>query len=135
MVKMRVACISATPLSMAPITAAFADFAARGSNDATTGTVFQLQHLLDDSLSGDLDGPRCGGRLDASFDARFLSLARYAVEGCGCDAVLFTCSAFGAPIEKVRARLGGLGGLGGGGGVPVLKPNEAMMEDAIRDHP
>ena len=72
---MRVACISATPLSMAPISAAFADFAARGSN-AVTGIDIELQHLLDDSLSGDLNGPRCGGRLDASFDARFLSLAR-----------------------------------------------------------
>ena len=129
MVKMRVACISATPLSMAPITAAFADFAAEGRNATTTEIDFELQHLLDDSLSGDLNGPRCGGRLDAaSFDARLLSLARYAVEDCACDAVLFTCSAFGAPIEKVRAHFDG-------SGVPVLKPNEAMMEDAIRDHP
>ena len=128
MPNMRVACISATPLSMAPITAAFADFAAAGS-DATTEISFELQHLLDDSLSSDLNGPRCGGRLDAaSFDARLLSLARYAVEDCGCDAVLFTCSAFGAPIEAVRAHFDG-------SGVPVLKPNEAMMEDAIRDRP
>ena len=128
MPNMRVACISATPLSMAPITAAFADYAAAGSNATTTEIHFELQHLLDDSLSGDLNGPRCGGRLDASFDARLLSLARYAVEDCGCDAVLFTCSAFGAPIEKVRAHFDS-------SGVPVLKPNEAMMEDAIRDHP
>ena len=126
MVKMRVACISATPLSMAPITAAFADFAEK--TNGTKGTDFELQHLLDDSLSGDLNGPRFNGRLDTSFDARLLSLARYAVEGCGCDAVLFTCSAFGASIETVRAHFDG-------SGVPVLKPNEAMMEDAIRDHP
>ena len=128
MVKMRVACISATPLSMAPITAAFADFADK--TNGTKGIDFELQHLLDDSLGGDLNGPRCGGRLDAgSFDARLLSLARYAVEGCGCDAVLFTCSAFGAPIEAVRAHFER------SGDVPVLKPNEAMMEDAVRDHP
>ena len=126
MPNMRVACISATPLSMAPITAAFADFATKINGGKRID--FELQHLLDDSLSGDLNGPRCGGRLDASFDARLLSLARYAVEDCGCDAVLFTCSAFGAPIEKVRAHFNG-------SGVPVLKPNEAMMEDAIRDHP
>ena len=51
--------------------------------------------------------------------------SRYAVDGCGCDAVLFTCSAFGTPIEKVRAHFAS-------SGLPVLKPNEAMMEDALR---
>jgi len=128
---MRVACISATPLSMAPISAAFSDFAAGKTadddDDDDVGPEFQLQHLLDDSLSSDLNGPRCGGVLDPSFDSRFLSLARYAVDGCGCDAVLFTCSAFGAPIEKVKAHF-----RGSNGGMPVLKPNEAMMEDALR---
>ena len=71
---MRVACISATPLSMAPITAAFADFAAAAGKSAK----FELQHLLDDSLSTDLAAS--SGGLDASFDARFLSLARGAVQ-------------------------------------------------------
>ena len=70
--KMRVACISATPLSMAPITAAFATFNAENA----AAPAFELQHLLDDSLSGDLNGPRCNGLLDPSFDSRFLSLAR-----------------------------------------------------------
>ena len=84
---MRVACISATPLSMAPITTAFADFATAGK---TAQPEFELQHVLDDSLSNDLNGPRCSGVLDPSFDSRFLSLAMYAVDGCSCDAVLFT---------------------------------------------
>ena len=74
---MRVACISATPLSMAPITAAFADFAAAGNHaTAAAPPEFELQHLLDGSLSEDLNGPRCNGVLDPSFDSRFLSLAR-----------------------------------------------------------
>ncbi len=52
---------------------------------------------------------------------RFLTLGRYAA-GTGADAILFTCSAFGPCIEAVAADLAPL---------PVLKPNEAMIEEAV----
>jgi hypothetical protein len=49
-----------------------------------------------------------------------LQLGRYAA-GTGADAILFTCSAFGPCIEAVaRAQAA----------MPVLKPNEAMIEQA-----
>lgn len=74
-------------------------------------------NLLDDSLSADLAQ---AGRLDAAMHDRFQRLAAYALD-CGCDAILFTCSAFGACIEAVaRAHPE----------VPVLKPNEAMVAQA-----
>jgi Asp/Glu/hydantoin racemase len=51
---------------------------------------------------------------------RFLALGRYAAS-TGSDAILFTCSAFGPCIEAVaRAHAP----------MPVLKPNEAMIEQA-----
>src|SRR6185295_8106154 len=75
----------------------------------------RLMNLVDDSLSADL--ARDGGLTDAMTD-RFLSLGRYAT-GTGADAILFTCSAFGPCIEAVaRAHAP----------MPVLKPNEAMVE-------
>ncbi|MEH2623333.1 Asp/Glu/hydantoin racemase [Bradyrhizobium sp. AZCC 1719] len=75
-------------------------------------------NLLDDSLSADL--ARDGGLTDAMTE-RFLRLGRYAV-GTGSDAILFTCSAFGPCIEAVaRAHAP----------MPVLKPNEAMIEQAV----
>lgn len=74
-------------------------------------------NLMDDSLSADL--ARDGGLSDAMTE-RFLGLGRYAV-GTGSDAILFTCSAFGPCIEAVaRAHAP----------MPVLKPNEAMIEQA-----
>ena len=74
-------------------------------------------NLLDDSLSADL--ARDGGLTDAMTE-RFLGLGRYAA-GTGSDAILFTCSAFGPCIEAVaRAHAP----------MPVLKPNEAMIEQA-----
>ena len=75
-------------------------------------------NLLDDSLSADLarDGSLADGMTE-----RFLKLGRYAA-GTGSDAILFTCSAFGPCIEAVaRAHAP----------MPVLKPNEAMIEQAI----
>ena len=75
-------------------------------------------NLLDDSLSADLARE---GRLTDAMTERFLSLGRYATS-TGSDAILFTCSAFGPCIEAVaRAHAP----------MPVLKPNEAMIELAV----
>jgi len=79
-----------------------------------------VMNLLDDSLSADL--ARAGGGLDERMHERFVALAGYAVE-TGAQGILFTCSAFGPCIETVARRFGAL---------PVLKPNEAMIDDAVR---
>jgi Asp/Glu/hydantoin racemase len=107
--KPRIALIHALALSMAPIHEALAREwpEARGVN------------LLDDSLSADLAQGRA--TRDNTMTPRFLALADYAV-GCGADGILFTCSAFGPCIEAVKSRHPGL---------PVLKPNEAMIDDAL----
>ena len=75
-------------------------------------------NLLDDSLSADLE--RAAGVLDDAMTARFQALGDYAVAN-GADAILFTCSAFGPCIDAVARRHIGL---------PVLKPNQAIIEDA-----
>jgi aspartate/glutamate racemase len=74
-------------------------------------------NLLDDSLSRDL----AAGRGGPAMEARFLSLGAYAI-GSGAEAILFTCSAFGTCIEAVQQRWPAL---------PVLKPNEAMIDEAV----
>src|SRR5207244_9646188 len=105
---MRVALIHALKHSIGPIEAAFA----RLWPDA------DLMNLLDDSLSADLARD---GSLTAGMTDRFLSLGRY-VASTRADAILFTCSAFGPSIEAVaRAHAP----------MPVLKPNEAMIEEAV----
>jgi Asp/Glu/hydantoin racemase len=76
-------------------------------------------NLLDDSLSADL--ARSSRGLDDVMTARFLALADYAL-GTGAQGILFTCSAFGPCIEAVARRWPG---------VPVLKPNEAMIAEAV----
>ena len=105
---MRVALIHALKHSIGPIEAAFA----RLWPDAS------LMNLLDDSLSADLARE---GSLTAGMTDRFLILGRY-VASTRADAILFTCSAFGPSIEAVaRAHAP----------MPVLKPNEAMIEQAV----
>lgn len=103
----RIALIHALAHSPPPINAALA----RDWPEA------ERMNLLDDSLSADLAR---SGRLDQAMTRRFLALADYCV-GQGADAILFTCSAFGPCIDAVAARHAGL---------PVLKPNEAMIEEA-----
>ena len=103
----RIALIHATPLAIDPIVAAFESIWPEA----------RLMNLLDDSLSADL---AANGELTPAMTDRFLTLAAYC-RGCGCDGILFTCSAFGAAIEEVRASLP----------LPVLKPNEAMFDDAL----
>ena len=77
-----------------------------------------LMNLLDDSLSADLAAM---GSLTPAMTERFLTLARYAVS-TGADAILFTCSAFGPCIESCAREFPN---------IPVLKPNEAMIEEAL----
>ncbi len=104
----RLALIHALALSVAPINEAF---------EQSWPEAVRM-NLLDDSLSADL--ARNGTGLDATMHERFRVLGDYAV-GTGADAILFTCSAFGPCIEAVaRAHPG----------IPVLKPNEAMIEEA-----
>ncbi len=77
----------------------------------------RVTNLLEDSLAPDL---AAAGRITPEITDRFVTLTRYS-ERCGADAVLFTCSAFGTAIEEAKRSVG----------IPVLKPNEAMLEDAL----
>ena len=79
----------------------------------------QRMNLLDDSLSADLAAGV--GAPDDAMTARFIALADYAA-GTAADAILFTCSAFGPCIEAAARRHAS---------IPVLKPNEAMIDEAV----
>jgi hypothetical protein len=106
----RIALVHATPLAVEPIRSAFQRLWPQA----------RLMNLLDDSLSADRAE---AGELTQAMIRRFEDLARYAA-GTGCDGILFTCSAFGPAIEAA-ARATGL---------PTLKPNEAMFEQALALH-
>jgi len=105
----RIALIHALAHSVAPIADAF----------ERCWPACERMNLLDDSLSADL--ARSGRGLDAAMTARFVALGDYAV-ATGADAILFTCSAFGPCIDAVARRLAPR---------PVLKPNEAMIAEAV----
>ena len=105
---MRIALVHALKHSIVPIEAAFAKLWPNAS----------LMNLLDDSLSADLARD---GRITDAMTERFLRLGRYAA-GAGADAILFTCSAFGSCIEAVAREQAPM---------PVFKPNEAMIEQAV----
>jgi DNA-binding transcriptional LysR family regulator len=104
---MRITLIHAMPPSIPPIMAAF----------ERLWPEVALMNVLDDSLASDLARD---GRLTVAMTDRFLALARYGAS-TGADAILFTCSAFGPCIEACAQALT----------VPVLKPNEAMIEEAL----
>lgn len=106
----KIALIHALSHSVAPVNAAF----------ARDWPEVRLMNLLDDSLSADL---ALTGQLDQAMFSRFKTLADYALDQCGAQAILFTCSAFGPCIEAVaKARPG----------ITILKPNEAMIEEAAQ---
>jgi Asp/Glu/hydantoin racemase len=104
---LRIGLVHAVQVAMAPIEAAFREC----WPDAARMNVF------DDSLAPDLERAQ---KLTEGLNARIALLADYCIDS-GCAAVLFTCSSFGAAIEaKARAAK-----------APVLKPNEAMFEQAL----
>jgi Asp/Glu/hydantoin racemase len=109
---MRIALVHALKHSILPIEASFAKL----WPEAT------LMNLLDDSLSADLARD---GKLTDAMTERFLSIGRYAAS-TGTDGILFTCSAFGPCIEAVAGERTPM---------PVLKPNEAMIEEAAKAGP
>lgn len=105
----RIALVHATPVAVEPVIEAFGRLWPEAD----------VYNLLEDSLAPDLERT---GRLDDPMISRFVRLAEYAAD-CGADGVLFTCSAFGAAIEAAADKLAPL---------PVLKPNEAMFDEALR---
>ncbi|WP_298269297.1 aspartate/glutamate racemase family protein [uncultured Bradyrhizobium sp.] len=105
---MRITLIHALKHSIVPIEASFA----RHWPEA------RLMNLLDDSLSADLARD---GKLSERMTERFLAMGQYAAS-TGADGILFTCSAFGPCIEAVARTHAPM---------PVLKPNEAMIEQAV----
>ncbi len=107
MVSPRIALIHATPVAIQPIVNTFKRLWPQA----------RVTNLLEDSLAADLAAE---GRLTDEMTGRFVALALYARD-CGADAILFTCSAFGAAIEAAQRALT----------IPVLKPNEAMLEEAL----
>ena len=98
----RIALIHATPVAMQPVVEAFRCH----WPDVDTFSV------LDDALSIDLAR---SGTLNEALKQRYAT-------GIGVDGILYTCSAFGEAIEAV-ARTAQM---------PVLKPNEAMFEEALQ---
>lgn len=108
MASARIALIHATPVAIEPIR----DALSSGWPEA------DVVNILEDSLSSDRARSK---ELTPEMHERIADLARYARK-IGADAILFTCSAFGAAIEKAAASFD----------IPVLKPNEAMFEEAIR---
>jgi Asp/Glu/hydantoin racemase len=105
----RIALIHATLVAMQPVEAAFQRLWPEA----------ERVNLLDDALSRDRARTVA---LTPALAGRIRALADYAISRLGADGVLFTCSAFGEAIEAA-ARAADR---------PVLKPNEAMFEEALR---
>ncbi len=107
----RIALVHAMPVAIEPTGDAFRELWPEA----------RVTNLLDDSLAPDL---AAAGAITPAMIERFVALARYS-EHCGANAVLFTCSAFGTAIEEAKRSVK----------IPVLKPNEAMMEETLAAGP
>ena len=103
----RVFLVHPTPLAMAPIDEAF----------KTLWPQAQTINVLDESLYTDI--PLDGTLAPAIYD-RVASLLRHC-ELSGADGILFSGSTFGPAVDKARV----------GMRVPVLRAEEAMMEQAV----
>ncbi len=101
-----IALISATPLAIRPAAAAVTE--AMGDAD--------VWNILDDRLMAEAESR---GGLDPALRARMGSLIDFAV-GQGADAVLLTCSLYGAVAE------------GHDGPVPTLGPDGAVFDEVVR---
>jgi len=79
-------------------------------------------NLIDDSLASDF---ATLGEITPAIYERFLTLGRYAAAGTDGSGptrgLLFTCSAFGPAIARVKADLD----------IPVITPNEGAFEEAL----
>lgn len=104
----RITLIHATPIAMEPIHAAFAALWPQAEAVDVLEAGLAIDRAKTPELSEDLS-------------ERVVDLARYAVRMKSAG-VLFTCSAFGAAIERAAALLD----------IPVLKPNAAMFEAALQ---
>ena len=104
----RIALVHAVKVAIAPVEDAFR----RHWPEA------ELINLLDDSLSRDRNRER---DLTPALRQRIAALAEYGISA-GAQAVLYTCSAFGEAIEAVKRAQK----------VPVLRPNEAMFDEALK---
>ena len=100
--------VHATRVAVSPIEAAF-------ENHWPEAEVVQL---IDESLARDLEAV---GHLTPALFERVDRLAEFAHRG-GAEAILFSCSAFGPAIEATQGRLP----------IPVFKPNQAMLDEALR---
>jgi hypothetical protein len=103
----RVFLVHPTPLAMAPIDEAF----------KTLWPQAQTINVLDESLYADI--PQDGTLAPAIYH-RVARLLRHC-ELSGADGILFSGSTFGPAVDKARASMG----------VPVLRAEEAMMEQAV----
>ena len=104
----RIILIHAVAVAMPPINEAF----------RRLWPAAECVNLLDDSLAVDR---RKTAELTPGMFERFEALTAYA-QRIGGDGLLFTCSAFGAAIDAAERRAA----------IPVLKPNEAMFEEALQ---
>lgn len=103
----RIALIHAVTVAVDPVKDAFAELWPQAG----------IVNILDDALSPDRAKD---AELTRAMSERIGALGDYALS-TGCDGIMYTCSAFGTAIESFAARAS----------VPVLKPNEAMFEDAL----